>query len=170
MRLVALLVALLVGHPLVIEPTKPVAIAAAIAMALCALGVATRWAPLVTAGVAVALGEHALALLLAGGTPRLGGAVIAGVIAALALETADFEQRFRHVTIDPGVIARQLRYWAGFGALGAMASAVLIGAASAINTTVRLPWPPVVAAVGAVAVLGAIAVALRGEDRTPETR
>lgn len=160
-RLLALLVLILVGHPLAILPTKPVAIVAGMALALCALGVAIRFAPVVMAGVALALGEYTLALVASGSPPRLIGAVLTGVVAALVLEIADFERRFRGVAIAPGVIARQLRHWAGFAALAVVAAIVLVGAASAINAGVRWSWSPLVAAVGAVAALGAVAVALR---------
>lgn len=160
-QLLALLVMGLVAYPLAIHPTKPVAIVAAVALALCALGIAIRFASVVIAGVALVLGEYALALVASGTPPRLVGAVLMGVIAALVMEIADFERRFRDVAIAPGVIARQLRHWAGFAALAVLAAVVLVGAASAVNAAVRWSWSPLMAALGAVLALGAVAVALR---------
>ena len=158
---VALLVAALVGHPLLLLPTKPIAIAAGAAVVLCALGAALRYAPVFSVGVAIALGAHALALVLSDSPPRLAGALVAGIVAALTLEVADFERRFRHVTIGPGVIRAQLWHWGTFAALGLLAGLALTAAAGAVSSTARLPWSPVLAAVGAVVALGAVAVALR---------
>jgi hypothetical protein len=160
-RLLAILVVLLIGYPLAIHPTKLVAIVAGVSLALCALGITMRFAPVVIAGVALALGEYALALVASGTPPRLVGAVLIGVVAALVLEIADFERRFRDVAIAPGVIARQLRHWVGFAALAVVAAVVLVGAAGAVNAAVRWSWSPLVAALGAVLALGAVAVALR---------
>ncbi len=161
-RLAALLVVLLIGHPLAIQPSKFVAITAGIAVALCALGIVTRSTSVLTAGVALALGEYALALAISDSPARLGSAVVAGVIVALLLEVGDFDRRFRDAAIGPRVLATQLRYWAGFGVVGAIAAFVLIEAASAISSVTRVPWSPVLAAAGAFAALAAAAaVAVR---------
>jgi hypothetical protein len=120
-----------------------------------------------TAGVAVALAEHTLALLLSNSPPRLVGALVAGAVAALLLEVADFERRFRHAAIGARVIASQLRYWAGFAMLGATATLLFIGGAGAINAALRLPWAPVLAGAGAVAALVATAAALRRMEKMP---
>ena len=158
---VALFVVLLAGHPLAVLPTKPVAIAAGAAVVVCALGVALRYAPVFVVGVAIALGAHALALVLSDSPPRLAGALVAGVVAALTLEVADFERRFRQVTIGPGVIRAQLVHWGTFAAIGVLAGFALTAAAGGVNATARVPWSPVVAAAGAVIALAAVAVALR---------
>lgn len=160
-RLAALLVLALVGYPLAILPSKAVAVIASAALALCVLGIAARFTPVLTAGVALALGEYTLALSLSAGPPRLAGAVGVAVVVALLLEVSDFDRRFRHVAIGRFVIASQLRYWAVFGALGGTAALVLVGAASALNSVVRLPYAPLLAAAGALAALGAAAVVLR---------
>lgn len=159
--LLACLVLVLIGYPLAIQPTKPVAIVAGFALASCAFGIAIRVAPVVIVGVALALVEYAVALVASGSPPRLVGAVLVGVISALVLEIADFERRFREVTMAPGVLAWQLRHWAGFAALAVVAAVLLVGAASAVNSVVQWSWSPLVATVGAVAALGAVAVALR---------
>jgi hypothetical protein len=160
-RLAALFVMLLVGYPLAIAPSKVVAITAGASLALSALGIVVRSTPVLTAALALALGEYTLALSLAGLPPRLGAAVVFGVVVALVLEIGDFDRRFRGVEIGPRVYASQLRYWARFAALGAVAALVLIEAASAITSVMRVPWTPVLAAVGALIALGAGTVALR---------
>jgi hypothetical protein len=128
---------------------------------LCAAGALLRYGPIFTVGVAVALGEHALALVLSDSPPRLAGALAAGVVAALTLEVADFERRFRHVTIGPGVIAAQLRHWCGFATIGVLCGLALTLAAGAVSSSTRLPWSPVIAAAGIIVALGAVAAALR---------
>jgi hypothetical protein len=159
--LAALLVVVVAGYPLSLHPSAVVAVAAGAAVALCALGVAARAASIVTAGVALAIGEHALALALSDGPPRLGGAVVTGVGAALLLEVGDFDRRFRHAVLGPGVLGSQLRHWAAFAALGATTALVLLAVATAITSVVRVPWAPVLAAAGALAALGAGVGALR---------
>jgi hypothetical protein len=160
-RLAALLVVVVVGYPLAILPTTVVAVAAGGAVALCALGVVARSTSVLTAGAALAIGEHALAISLSDGPSRLGGAVVAGVAVALLLEIGDFDRRFRRAALGPRVLVSQLWYWAGFAALGTTATLVLLAAASAITSMVRLPWAPVLAAAGALAALCAAAGALR---------
>lgn len=160
-RLAALLVVVVVGYPLAILPTTVVTIIAGGAVALCALGVVARSTPALTAGVALAIAEHALAISLADGPLRLGGALVTGVGVALLLEIGDFDRRFRRAALGPRVLASQLWYWTGFAALGAATTLVLLAVASAITTMVRVPWSPVLAAAGALTALGATAGALR---------
>jgi hypothetical protein len=160
-RIVLLLVVALVGQPLVIHPTKAIAIVAGVALLLCAVGVAIRFTPVFVVGVALALAGHTLALTLSASPPRLGAALVAGVVAALTLDVAEFERRFRHVTLGPGVVARQCWYWAKCAATGALAGTALIVVAGAMNSTVRVPWPPVLAVIGAIVALGTVAFAIR---------
>lgn len=162
LRYVVIGLAVILGaYPLAILPAMPVAAAGGAAVVLSVAGIVLGSRAVLTAGVAVLLGEYAFALARAGGPPRLAGAVVAGVLLALLLEVGDFARRLRHVDVGRGVMASQLRYWIGFAALGAVAAFVLTGVASVIAAGVRLPWSPVIAAAGAVAALGAAVVALR---------
>lgn len=166
MRYVALLlIVILVGYPLTIVPAMAVAVVAGGAVALCALGILAGSTTILTAGLALALGEYALALVRSGDPPRLAGAVVAGVAVALLLEVGNFAGRFRRVELGPGVVASQLRYWARFGVVGGAATLVLAGAAGALSASVSLPLPPVLAAVGAVIALGAAVAVLRRATR-----
>ena len=159
--LAAVLVLALVGYPLALQPAKWVAIVAGFAFTLCAIGLVARLAPAFTIGIAVALVEYALALSLADDRARLGVAVVLGVVAALAIEVADFDRRFRHAAIARGVLSAQLRYWLGFALSGATAAVVLIVVAGVLAVVMRLPWGSMIAAAGAIASLGAAAFALR---------
>jgi hypothetical protein len=160
-RLAAPLVAALAGYPLWISPSKFVAIMAGIAVGLSVLGMVVRSTPILTTALAVALGEYTLALAVSDSPSRLFAAVGVGVVVALALEIGDFDGRFRSVALGPRVVASQVWYWTSLGALGAVAALLLLEMAGAISAAVRLPWSPVLAAIGAFAALVAAAVALR---------
>lgn len=163
--LAGVLVLALVAYPLVLQPAKWVVIAAGAALILCATGMIGRFAPVFTIGIGVALCEYALALSLADDRPRLGIAVVLGVVTALALEVTDFDRRFRHVAIARGVVLAQLRYWAAFALSGATAAVVLIVVAGGLTSAIRLPWVSVIAMVSAAVSLGAAAFALRRAER-----
>jgi hypothetical protein len=160
-RLAALLVLLLATAPLVLVSARPVAVPVALAVLLCALGLVLRSTPVLAGGLAVALGAYALALAITGGRPRLAGAAGVGVLIALLLEVGDFDVRFRRLALGPGVAAAQLRHFATTAALGAVGSFTLIAAASVLAGALTLRWTPVVAVIGAVAALGALAAAVR---------
>jgi hypothetical protein len=159
--LVAILVLALTAAPLAIQPAKWVIVTSALALSLCAAGVVARLAPVFTAGIAFALAAYALALSLADAEPRLGSAIVIGVIAALALETADFERRFRHVAIERAVLAAQVRYWGGVGILCGAGALVALAAALVVTTVLPLPSPSVLAALGAATTVAAAAAGLR---------
>lgn len=160
-RLAVLLVVTLAAYPLAIMPSKAVAIAAGVVLFVCGIGLLLRWMPAVTAGVALAVGEYTLALTLSGSAARLGSAVVVGVLATLVLHAADFDRRFRRVTLGVGVLGSQLTHWAGSVALGGTAAMMLVTGATLVTGAIRLPWAPVLAAAGALAAVVAAGVALR---------
>src|SRR5262245_66221926 len=91
------------GYPLLVAPARGVLIIGLAALALCALGLVVRSAPLVTACGVLAFGQYALALWLAAAPPRLAGAALFGVGLVLLVETADFSRRVRGATLGPGL-------------------------------------------------------------------
>jgi hypothetical protein len=159
-RLPAVLALALVSAPLLIAPASSVVALGAAALMLCALGILGVM-PALAGGMVLALGEYALALRLAGGGPRLGGAVLLGVGLVLLLETAEFGRRAHHAAIGPGVLLAQIRSWALCGALTGAGSLVAGAAASAVGASMRLPWAAAVAAAAAAVALVAVALALR---------
>ena len=160
-RLAVVCAATLVAYPVAVAPSKPVAFAGGLALLVAGAGLALRWTPAVTAGVALALAEYALALVLSAGAPQLGSAVVMSALVVLVLQTADFDRRFRHVTLGAGVMASQVRYWAGSLALGGGAAVLVVAGASIVTGVMSIPWAPVLAAVGALGVVAAAGVALR---------
>ncbi|MBI2204718.1 MAG: hypothetical protein HYU41_12785 [Candidatus Rokubacteria bacterium] len=160
-RWAALCVATLVAYPVAMTPSKPVAIVAGVVGLVCGLGLLLRSTPVMTAGVGLALGEYTVALMLSGRAPRLGSAVVVSVLVVLVLQTADFDRRFRRVTLGAGVLGSQLRHWAGSATLGGTAAVGLVTGAVFVTGAIRVPWAPVLAAVGALAAVVAAGVALR---------
>jgi hypothetical protein len=158
-RLAAVPALLLVSAPLLIAPSAAVALLGAAALALCALGILAA-TPVLVGGMVLALGEYALALSLAGGPPRLGGAVLYGVALALLLEAAEFGRRAHRAAVGPGVVTAQLRSWAVFGALAGAGSLLVSAAAGVTSASVRLPWAAAIAAAAAAVALVAVAFML----------
>ncbi|PYN15179.1 MAG: hypothetical protein DME05_12685 [Candidatus Rokuibacteriota bacterium] len=163
-HLTAMLACALVGYPLLIAPATSVLTLGVVALALCGLGFLLG-PPVVVGGAVVALGEYALALWLAGSPPRLAGAVLFGVGVTLLLQTADFGWRARRAALGPGVVASQIRHWARFGVVAGATTLAAVGAASAASASVRLPWAPALATVGAAVALVAVAFAVRRPAR-----
>jgi hypothetical protein len=165
-RLAAVLALVLVGYPLLIASSIAVVALGGAAMLLCGLGILIA-TPVLVGGMVLALGEYTLALWIAGGSPRLAGAVFLGVVMVLLLETADFGRRAHRAVIGPGVLLAQIRSWASFGALTGMVVLVASAAASVASTAVRLPWAPAVAAAGAAVALVGVALALSARRVPP---
>src|SRR5262249_60196231 len=109
-RLAALLTLILVGAPLLIAPSTAVAALGAVAMLVCWLGIVVS-TPVLVGGLVLALGEYTLALWLAGGPPRLGSAVLLGIVLVVLLETADFGRRAHRAAIGPRLVLAQIRAW-----------------------------------------------------------
>jgi hypothetical protein len=157
----ALVVAMLVGYPLLIAPTKAVLVTGLLAAVLCAFGLVVRSTAVVVGCGVLALSQYTLALWLSAGPPRLAGAVLVGVGVVLLVETADFSRRARNAALGPGLVASQVRYWAAFGALAGAVALGAAGLATAASVAVSLPWSPAFAAAGAAVALVAVAIALR---------
>jgi hypothetical protein len=135
-------------------------------MLLCWLGIVVA-TPVLVVGMALALGEYTLALWLAGGPPRLGSAVLLGIVLVVLLETADYGRRAHRAAIGPGLLLAQIRAWAVFAAVTGMGALAVSAAASVASAAVRLPWAGAVAAVGAAVTLVGVALALSGHHPPP---
>lgn len=158
-RVAAVLALLLVSVPLLVAPSGAVALLGAAALALCALGILVA-TPVLVGGMVLALGEYALALRIAGGAPRLGSAVLFGIVLALLLEAAEFGRRAHQAAVGPGVVTAQLCSWAIFGALAGAGALAASAAASVASASVRLPWAAAIAAAAAAVALVAVAFTL----------
>jgi hypothetical protein len=159
-RLAAVLALVLAGYPLLVATSSAVVALGAAAVGLCWLGILAA-TPVLAAGMVLALSEYALALWLAGGPPRLAGAVLVGVVLVLLLETADFGRRAHRAEVGPGVLLAQIRAWAVLGSLTGGGALIASAAASAASAAVRLPWAPAIAAAGAAVALVGVAFAVR---------
>jgi len=165
-RLAALLALVLVGAPLLIAPSTAVAALGTAAMLLCGLGIVVA-TPVLVAGIVLALGEYTLALWLAGGPPNLGSAALLGIVLVVLLETADFGRRAHRAAIGPGLLLAQLRAWTVFAGVTGTGALAVSAAASVASATIRLPWAPAIAAVGAAVTLVGVALALSGRQAPP---
>jgi len=168
--LAGLVGAVLIGAPLLTAPVVLVALIAAVAAVVITAGVAF-WRPsLCSAGAALAIGEYAVALALAGDSPDALTAIALGVALLLFLMVVEFGAQLRGVAADRRAVARQIRHWVGWLAATALVSAAL---ASASRVTIAMPAWAYIAAAGlgtlaafAALVRLAIAIAAPG-DTTP---
>lgn len=165
-RLAALLTVVLAAAPLFIGPSTAVVALGAAATLLCWLGIVVAM-PVLVCGMVLALGEYTLALWLAGGPPRLGGAVLLGIVLVVLLETADFGRRAHRAAIGPGLLLAQIRAWAVCAAVTGTGALAVSAAASVTSAAVRLPWAPAIAAVGAAVTLVGAALVLAGGRLPP---
>jgi hypothetical protein len=165
-RLAAVLSVVLVGYPLLLVSSTAVLALGAVAIVLCVLGILVA-TPVLVGGMVLALGEYTLALWLAGGPPRLAGAVLLGVVLVLLLETADFGRRAHRATIGPGLLLAQVRSWVVFAALTGTGALAASAGASVASAAVRLPWAPAVAAAGVAVTLVAVALGLAAHRLPP---
>ena len=165
-RLAALLTVILVGAPLLIAPSTAVAALGAVAMLVSWLGIVVA-TPVLVGGMVLALGEYTLALWLAGGPPRLGSAVLLGIVLVVLLETADFGRRAYRATIGPGLVLAQIRAWVVLAAVTGVGALAVSAAASVASAAIQLPWAGAIAAVGAAVTLVGVALALSGRRALP---
>jgi len=171
MRLVAAaLVLIVVAFPLAVHPAAPVTWLVVAALLAAGAGVALLSVPVVTAGGALALIAHAVALLIARPALDPVGAIALGVTLTLLLSVVHFAARAEGAVLGPSVVASQVREWVVAAGLGVVAAAVLAGAGAALAGAFRgaaLPMVIALAALGAaVAVAGAVAlIAARREPR-----
>jgi hypothetical protein len=153
----AVLVLILVGFPLVVLPSRLVAVVALVAAALCAGGIAALSVPVLTAGATVAVIEYALALSLVGSHTDLAIAIVFGVALFLLLAMVDFMSRLRGAAAGADVLASMIRYWIAVAAVGAgVTIALAIGGTALAREATRVSYP--VAVLGGA--LGALVAAL----------
>jgi hypothetical protein len=165
-----LLVVLLVGLPFATWPSGVLALLAGPSVALCALGLAFRSVPVLTAGLVVAAMEYALALMVSQAPPAIPSAALFGLVLLLLLEVADVMGRTRGMVVDASVMRVMVRHWLAVLGAGAALMVVVVAGASALRPALASVPSPVLTGVGA---LGALLAAwgglnlVTGSDPTP---
>jgi len=160
MRAITLIpIAVVAGVPVLMRPSSPFAGIGAAAAVLCMAGVLLRWRPLVTAGASLALMLYALALF--GARSSLVSAIVLGVSLALALDVSEFARRFHGTVVTMPAWSRQVRHWVATALLGVVTTAALASLATRVKVSGPPALFPILAVVGALAVLAGIAGAVR---------
>jgi hypothetical protein len=166
MVLAACLAALILAVvPYATAPYAFVAAPAALGLGLAALSAATLRRGPATAAACVFTADYALALWVTGSTGQLVGAVGFGLALLLLLHALELARSARGAAVDVGVVRSQLSGWATFG-VAALGVAVLVGGiARGLAGTVPLAAAPLIAALGALGVVLALAAALTRATR-----
>lgn len=145
------LAAILVGLPLLTVPSWPTFAGAVAAVAILAGAILARSVPVLSLGVLVALAGYTLALGVTSSPPDALTATVLGVTIALLVQVVDFARRVHGVTLSPGVVRAQIRYWL----LSAMLTAAGTTIIGALGIGLAVALPPLAAP--ALAVAGALA-------------
>jgi hypothetical protein len=159
----AIVVAGLVGLPLVFMPSPFLAWLAGPAFVVGVAGVLLVSVPLVTATASLALIEYALALVTSGAPVDLVTASGFGAALFLLLELVHLAGRIQDATVGRSVVATHVRSWLAIVALGAAASAALSIGGSLLRLAVAgtsLPLVVVASAVGALLTVAGVLVLL----------
>ena len=148
--------------PLHAAPLRGVAVIGGVGLLLAALGVAALWRWPVTAASCVFLTQYAVALWLAGKPVSVVGAVGFGLSLLFLFQCVELGRCVRAAEVDAGVYRSQVGGWMGFGAGMLVAMMLVVALAGAGAASIPFAVAPVVAAVGAVGVVVALTVAMRG--------
>jgi len=153
MRLVAAALLLAAAaFPFAVYPAAPVTWLVLAALLAGGAGVALLSGPLVTAGGALALIAHAVALLIARAAIDPVGATTLGVTLTLLLLLVHFAGRVDGAVLGPGVLISQVRDWLVVAGVGVVAAGVLTAGGAALAGGLGGVTVPVMIA---AAVLGA---------------
>jgi hypothetical protein len=152
---VAIPLAVVLGLPLWIDLSWPVAVLQALALLFCAAGLAVGVLGLMTAGCALAVIGYAAALWLSAADVDVVAGAIFGFAQLFTLDLSQFERRFRGAAVADDVMKAQWVFWFGRAAVIAVAVAALILAAWGLSLLVPSAGRAVVAGIGAIIVFAA---------------
>ena len=142
-----------------------VAMAAAAALALAALGIVTTWRWPIMAAACLFATDYTAALWIAKPPVSIVTAAAVGVALLLLLQSAELSRCLRHATIGPGLVRAKLLGWLGLAGLTVATAMVLTVLARLVAGTIPFLAAPVLAAVGALGVVLALAGALTARYR-----
>jgi hypothetical protein len=157
---------ILAAVPYAIAPYAFVAAPGALGLVFAAISVVTLRRGPGTAAACVFTADYALALWLTGPTGRLAGGVGFGLALLLLLHALELARSARGAAVDAGVVRSQLSGWAIFGVATLGIAGLVGGVARGLAGTVPLAAAPLVAALGALGVVLAVAAALTRATRS----
>lgn len=157
----------LFGLPAATAPVRPVVALGLVALALAGVGIAGPWRWPTTAAACVFVADYAAALWVAAPPAGVAGGTAFGIALLICLQSVDLGCRLRGAAVDVSVLRSQAAAWLGVGA--ATAAVVLLARVLAHDLAGSVPFAlaPVLAAAGALGVVVAVALAVRGTLRRP---
>jgi hypothetical protein len=151
--------------PLLTAPIPAVAVPGLIGLLLAAVGIAALWRWPITAAACVFLIDYAAALWVAGASVSVIGAAGFGLSLLFLFQSMEMARCVRHATVNAGVVRSQIVSWTGFGAATLAATMLVMALAGPVAASVPFAAAPLVAAVGALGVVLALAAAVTGTTR-----
>jgi hypothetical protein len=157
--------AVLFAVPVLTAPVRPVVVVGLAGLLLAGVGIAGPWRWPATAAACVFVVDYAMALWVEAPPASLAGATAFGVALLLDLQSVDLGCRLRGAVVDAAVLRSQALTWLGFGV--ATAVVVLLARVLAHDLAGSVPFAlaPFLAAAGALGVVLAVALAVRGVRR-----
>jgi hypothetical protein len=165
-RLLAAVVAVAVyAAPLAVLPMAVTALVGLAPLAVVAAAIAGRWRPPATAGACLFAVEYATALWVAGRPVDVFGAAAFGLAVLVLLEAVDLACRTRGATLGPGVVRAQVARWTALALVTLASAALATTLAVPLASAVPGAAAPLVAAAGALGVIGVLARGVVGASR-----
>lgn len=156
--------------PLLTAPIPALAVTGLIGLLLAAVGIAALWRWPITAAACVFLIDYATALWVAGASVSLLGAAGFGLSLLFLFQSVEMARCVRRAAVDAGVVRSQIVYWTGFGAATLAATMLVMAPAGPVAASIPFAAAPLVAAVGALGIMLALAAAVTGAIRGASRR
>ena len=142
-----------------VAPIEPVAVIGLVAVLLAVVGIVMPWRwPIITAAC-MFIANHAIALWVTAAPVSVLGAAGFGLAQLGLLQSADLGRCVRAATVGEGVLRSQIVRWVGFAALTVASTMLGLAVAGPVGAALPAVAAPMVAAVGALGVVIALAVA-----------
>lgn len=142
-----------------VAPIEPMAVIGLVALFLVVVGMAMPWRWPIITGACFFITNHALALWVTDAPVSVIGASGFGLALFGLLQYADLAQCTRAAIVGDGVVRSQIVRWVGFAILTLASTVVGLAMAGPLSAALPVASAPVLAAMGALGVVTALALA-----------
>lgn len=157
-----------------VAPIEPMAVGGLVAGLLVLVGMVLPWRWPIVGAACLFSADHAIALWVTAAPVNILGASGFGLALLGLLQSADLGRCTREATVGGGVMRSQIVRWAGFATLTLATVMLGLVAAGSLSATIPAAAAPMLAALGALGVITAVAVAAvhaaRGRAAPPAAR
>jgi len=142
-----------------VAPIEPMAVIGLAGVLLIVVGMVMPWRWPIISAACIFTTNHALALWATDAPVSVLGAAGFGLAQLGLLQSADLGRCMRAASVGSGVVRAQIVRWIGFAVLTLTSTLFGAGVARSLSATLPVAVAPMLAAVGAVGVVVALALA-----------